>query len=174
MKKLSHLDSRGQARMVDVGAKPVAPRRAVASCLVRLSPQTRVLLAEGGLRKGDALAVARLAGIQGAKSTPGLLPLCHPLPLDQVRVVFREEDQGLRILVEVRVQARTGVEMEALTGAAVAGLAVIDMVKSVERGVSVDALRLELKEGGKSGCWVRPGFDELPEEEDESGGETPR
>jgi cyclic pyranopterin phosphate synthase len=174
MKKLSHLDSRGQARMVDVGAKPVTPRRAVASCFVRLGPETRNLLAEGELRKGDALAVARLAGIQGAKSTPALLPLCHPLPLDQVRVAFREEEGGLRILVEARVQARTGVEMEALTGAAVAGLAVIDMVKSTERGVTVEALRLELKEGGKSGRWARPDFEEPWKEEDEGEGNAPR
>jgi len=168
MKNLSHLDSRGQARMVDVGAKPIAARRAVASCFVRVSPSTRALLAGEGLPKGDALAVARLAGIQGAKCTPDLLPLCHPLPLDQVRVAFREEEEGLRLFVEARVQARTGVEMEALTGAAVAGLAVIDMVKGVERGVTVDALRLELKEGGRSGRWARPGFEEPWPEEDGS------
>lgn len=146
--------------MVDVGEKPVTARRAVASCLVRLTPATRDRLTGEGLPKGDGLAVARLAGIQGAKSTAGLLPLCHPLPLDQVRIAFREEAEGLRIFAEARVRARTGVEMEALTGASVAGLALVDMVKSVERGVTVDALRLELKEGGRSGLWVRPGYED--------------
>jgi cyclic pyranopterin phosphate synthase len=160
MKKLSHLDEEGRARMVDVGGKEPTRRRAVASALVRMSPGTRETLAGGTLPKGDAPAVVRLAGIQGAKWTSTLIPLCHPLPLDRVAVELREDAAagGIRIYAEARTRAATGVEMEALTAAAVASLALIDMVKGVERGVVVESLRLELKEGGKSGLWRREGF----------------
>lgn len=158
MKKLSHLDSRGRARMVDVGQKPVSNRRAVASAFVTLEPETLRILASGELQKGDALAVSRLAGIQGAKLTPQLVPLCHPLPLDQVTVELEQETEGVRIYSEARTRASTGVEMEALTGAAVAALALIDMVKSIDRQACVQNLRLELKEGGKSGRWEREGY----------------
>ena len=151
----THLDDQGRARMVDVGDKPVTARRAVASALVRMLPETRQALLEGALPKGDALAVARLAGIQGAKSTSQLIPLCHPLPLDQVTVDLVADDAGMRIQVEARTQARTGVEMEALTGAATAGLALIDMIKSRDRSAFLAHVQLELKEGGKSGQWVR-------------------
>jgi cyclic pyranopterin phosphate synthase len=158
MKKLSHLDERGRARMVDVGSKPVTPRRAVASGLVAMSAETIALVTAGDLPKGDALAVARIAGIQGAKQTAALIPLCHPLPLDQVRLLARPEPEGVRLYAEARTQARTGVEMEALTAVAVAGLALIDMVKGVERGVTLAEVRLELKAGGKTGRWSREGF----------------
>jgi cyclic pyranopterin phosphate synthase len=158
MKKLTHLDDQGRARMVDVGDKPATSRRAVASARVRLSPETRRLVLDGSLPKGDAVAVSRLAGIQGAKLTSQLVPLCHPLALDAVRVELAEADDGVTILAEARTRAATGVEMEALTAAATAALALVDMVKSVERGVTVEALRLELKEGGTSGRWQRDGF----------------
>lgn len=160
MKKLSHLDQEGRARMVDVGGKAPTRRRAVASALVRMSAGTRKALSGGTLPKGDAPAVVRLAGIQGAKWTATLIPLCHPLPLDQVAVDLQEDAAagGVRIVAEARTRAATGVEMEALTAVAVASLALIDMVKGVERGVTVEALRLELKEGGKSGPWRREGF----------------
>jgi len=161
MKKLSHLDPQGKARMVDVGPKPVTARRAVASGLVAMNAETIALIAEGRIPKGDALAVARIAGIQGAKQTAALIPLCHPLPLDQVRVEARPEPRGVRIFAEARTQARTGVEMEALTAVAVAGLALIDMVKGVDRGTTLDEVRLELKEGGKSGRWSREGYEDV-------------
>ena len=168
MKKLSHLDSRGRAEMVDVGQKPVSSRRAVASAFVTLKPETLEILESGELKKGDALAVSRLAGIQGAKLTPQLIPLCHPLPLDQVAVEIEPETDGIRIRAEARTRAATGVEMEALTGAAVAALALIDMVKSVDPHAEVSALRLELKEGGKSGRWHREGYRDRDSETDPS------
>jgi cyclic pyranopterin phosphate synthase len=125
-----------------------------------MRPETLALIAQGGLPKGDALAVARLAGIGGAKQTPYLIPLCHPLPLDHVGVEITPiaERQAVRILTEARTHASTGVEMEALTAAAIAGLALIDMVKGVDREAHLVEVRLELKEGGKSGRWVREGF----------------
>jgi cyclic pyranopterin monophosphate synthase len=162
MVKLSHLDSRGRARMVDVGHKPVTVRRAVASALVILERQTLEHVWNGGLEKGDALAVARVAGIQGAKQTSALIPLCHPLPLDQVAIELRllPEKSAIRVFAEARTRAATGVEMEALTGAAVAGLALIDMVKGVDRNAYVAEIRLEIKEGGSSGRWVRDGYED--------------
>ena len=162
MTRFSHLDSQGRARMVDVGDKPVTARRAVASAFVVLAPKTLRAVAEGTLAKGDALGVARLAGIGGAKQTATLIPLCHPLPLDQVAVSLRADGEkgGVRILAEARTHARTGVEMEALTAAAVAGLALIDMVKSGDRTAHLRHVRLELKEGGKSGRYVREGFED--------------
>ena len=145
--------------MVDVGGKDVTARRAVASARVRLSPETLEAVIRGELAKGDALATARIAGILGAKHTPDLIPLCHPLPLDHVRVEVEPDPQAgcVRITVEAATRARTGVEMEALTGAAVAGLALIDMVKSRDRNARLEEVRLELKEGGKSGRWTREG-----------------
>ena len=162
MVKLSHLDSRGRARMVDVGAKPVTNRRAVASALVVLERQTLEQVWNGGLEKGDALAVARVAGIQGAKQTPALIPLCHPLPLDRVAVELRllPEKSAIKVFAEARTRAATGVEMEALTGAAVAALTLIDMVKGVDRHAHVAELKLEIKEGGSSGRWVRDGHED--------------
>lgn len=156
MKKLSHLDSQGRARMVDVGEKSPTNRRAVASAFVALRPETLEALRAATLKKGDAVAVARLAGIQGAKLTSQLIPLCHPLPLDQVAVDLAAEAAGVRITAEARTRAATGVEMEALTGAAVAALALIDMVKGIDREAMVTDLRVDLKEGGTSGRWTRP------------------
>ena len=154
--------------MVDVGGKPVTARRAVASALVTLAPETMDRIAEGRLPKGDALAVARIAGVLAAKQTPSLIPLCHPIPLDRVRVELEVERAagGVRILTEARTHASTGVEMEALTAAAVAGLALVDMVKGLDREAALTEVRLELKEGGKSGRWTREGFRELPPEDE--------
>ena len=160
MKKLTHLDAEGRARMVDVGGKPQTARRAVASARVALRPETLMALRHGALPKGDALTVARLAGIQGAKLTSQLIPLCHPLALDHVSVDATPEEDGIRIRTEARTRGATGVEMEALTAASVAALAVIDMVKALDRTAAVEWVRLELKEGGKSGRWVRDGYEE--------------
>ncbi len=152
---LSHLDDKGAARLVDVGGKPPTRRRAVARARVKLAPETVKLIVENGLPKGDALAVARLAGIMAAKKTPGLIPLCHPLPLSSVRVELTPEDAGMLIEAEASTTASTGVEMEAMTAASVAALALYDMVKGVERGAEVQGVWLMLKEGGKSGRWQR-------------------
>ena len=168
MKKLSHLDAQGRAQMVDISAKPMSARRAVASALVRMSQETLKRIRSGELQKGDAFAVARLAGIQGAKQTPALIPLCHPLSLDHVGVELFPEPDGVRIYVQAATRGPTGVEMEAMTGASVAGLALIDMIKSGDRAAGLTDLRLELKEGGKSGRWEREGFSE-PWGADETG-----
>jgi cyclic pyranopterin phosphate synthase len=141
--------------MVEVGAKPATRREALAECRVRLAPATLALLREGGLEKGDALAVARVAGIMAAKRTPDLIPLCHPLALTGVEVDFEFEATGVRIRARARVTGPTGVEMEALTAAAVAGLALVDMVKGVDRAVELEGVRLLEKSGGRSGTWKR-------------------
>ncbi len=142
--------------MVDVGAKAATKRVAVAECLVRLGPTLFEALLRGGLPKGDALAVARVAGIQAAKRTSELIPLCHLLALDYVRIDFEahEESHSLRVLCEAATTAGTGVEMEALTGASTAALTIYDMGKAVHRGIVVDGLRLLHKEGGRSGLYV--------------------
>jgi cyclic pyranopterin phosphate synthase len=150
---LTHLDEHGAARMVNVSAKPVTERVATAGCRVLLAPATLELLASGSLPKGDALAVARVAGIMGAKRTPDLIPLCHPLPLTGVEVDLTVEADAVAITATVRTTARTGVEMEALTAAATAALTLYDMVKAVQRDARVDGLRLHAKRGGRSGVW---------------------
>jgi cyclic pyranopterin phosphate synthase len=155
-RRLTHLDEQGQARMVDVGAKPVTQREAVAECRVLMSAATVDLVREANLAKGDALGVARVAGIMAAKRTSELIPLCHPLPISSVDVDFELEATSVRIIATARVTGQTGVEMEALTAAAVAGLTVIDMVKGVEKGVELEGVRLLRKTGGKSGPWQRP------------------
>jgi cyclic pyranopterin phosphate synthase len=160
--RLTHLDERGAARMVDVSAKPESERVAVAGCRVLLTPATLDLLAAGGLPKGDALAVARVAGIMGAKRTPDLVPLCHPLPITGVEVDFALEPDAVAISATVRTTARTGVEMEALTAAATAALALYDMVKGVQRDARIDGLRVLAKRGGRSGEYFAP--PETPEE----------
>jgi len=149
----SHLDPQGSAHMVDVSEKPVTRRVAEASCRVLLSAQTLIRLTN--LPKGDAFAVARLAGIQGAKRTSELIPLAHPLPLDQVEVELHPIPEGIEIRSRVVVTARTGAEMEALTACSTAALALYDMVKAVERGVTITDLRLEAKSGGRSGGYQR-------------------
>ncbi|HVP91198.1 MAG TPA: cyclic pyranopterin monophosphate synthase MoaC [Terriglobales bacterium] len=155
MAKLSHIDAEGKARMVDIGGKPVTRREAAASCLVRLSPPTLRLVRANRIAKGEVLNAARLAGIQAAKRTPELIPLAHPIPIDRVEVETELLKTGIRVRCRVTAEARTGAEMEALTGAAVAALTIYDMVKAVERGAEVVRLRLDFKSGGKSGVFRR-------------------
>ncbi len=157
--RLSHLDERGQARMVDVGGKEVSRREAVASCELRMRPETIRTLVDGRAPKGDALAVARVAGIQAAKRTPDLIPLCHGIALTSCEVGF-EPDEGkgqLRIEARARALDRTGAEMEALTAVSIAALTVYDMLKAVDRAITIDRLHLEQKSGGKSGEFRRRG-----------------
>ena len=142
MKMLSHVDAKGEARMVDVGAKPVVARLAVAEAMLVCAAGTVRLLKKQALPKGDVLAVARVAGIQAAKQTAGLIPLCHVLPLDAVEVDFRVMARGVRVTCKVRTRARTGVEMEALTGATVAALTLYDMCKAVDKGMRVEGVRV--------------------------------
>ena len=150
---LTHFDASGQARMVDVSDKPETRRVAVAEGVLRMAPDTLALVREGRAGKGDALGVARLAGIMGAKRTADLIPLCHPLPLAQVAVDLVPDDAipGVRISATVRTTGRTGVEMEALTAVAVAGLALFDMLKATDKGMVLSGVRVRLKEGGTSG-----------------------
>ena len=149
MSDLSHLDGEGNARMVDVGGKPVTDRRAVAAATVHVSTDTARAIREGDAPKGDVIGTARIAGIQAAKRTSELIPLCHPLPLSFVDVRISVEDDRVEIESEARTSGQTGVEMEALTAASVAALTVYDMVKGIERGVTIDAVRLLEKTGGK-------------------------
>ena len=156
MSELTHFDSEGASRMVDVGDKDVTVRRARASGRVRMQPETLRLVRQGQLAKGDVLGVARLAGIMAAKQTAGLIPLCHAVPLDAVRVGFGFPDATTLVVeAEARATARTGVEMEALVAVSVAALAVYDMCKSVDRGMVVESVQLEEKSGGRSGSFVR-------------------
>jgi cyclic pyranopterin phosphate synthase len=141
--------------MVDVSAKSVTVRKATATGRVRTSPQVVALLRDDGLPKGDALAVARVAGIAGAKRTPDLVPLCHPVALHAVTVDLEILDDAVLISATTRTADRTGVEMEALTAVAAAGLALIDMIKAVDRSASITDIRLESKSGGRSGSWRR-------------------
>jgi cyclic pyranopterin phosphate synthase len=154
--QLTHVDEAGAARMVDVSAKAVGSRRAVAAGRVVTTAEVVALLRGDGLPKGDALAVARLAGIMGAKRTPDLVPLCHPIALHGVTVDLQITGTGVDITATTRTADRTGVEMEALTAVATAGLALIDMVKAVDPAASIEAVRVLRKEGGKTGEWVRP------------------
>jgi cyclic pyranopterin phosphate synthase len=156
MSRLTHLNEAGEANMVDVSAKDDSRRIAVATGRVRMAPETLREIIEGGVPKGDVLAVARIAGIQGAKRCADLIPLCHPLPLDKVAVSFEAGGPDcLDIRAECRVTGRTGVEMEALTAVSVAALTVYDMCKALDRGMVIEAVQLERKEGGKSGTWTR-------------------
>jgi cyclic pyranopterin phosphate synthase len=155
--RLTHVDAAGAARMVDVSDKAVTAREAVASGRVRVSERVVALLRGEGVPKGDALAVARLAGIMGAKRTPELVPLCHPIAITGARVQLVVADDAVEITARVSTTDRTGVEMEALTAVAVAGLALIDMVKSVDKAAVISDVRLLHKSGGRSGTWSREG-----------------
>lgn len=155
MTDFSHLDESGTARMVDVSAKAVTAREAVASGKVLLVGETVALLRDGGVPKGDVLSVARLAGIMGAKQTPALIPLCHPLALSSVKVDLVVEDFGVAITATVRTTDRTGVEMEALTAVSVAALTVVDMVKAVDKRAVISDVQIEAKSGGRSGEFRR-------------------
>jgi cyclic pyranopterin phosphate synthase len=153
--RLTHIDDSGAARMVDVSAKDVTTRSATASGRVLVSPEVVALLRGAGVPKGDTLAVARLAGIMGAKQTPTLIPLCHPLAISGVTVDLSVVDDAVEITATVRTTDRTGVEMEALTAVSVAALTVIDMVKAVDKAAVITDVRVEAKSGGKSGDWAR-------------------
>jgi cyclic pyranopterin phosphate synthase len=152
--ELSHLDEQGAARMVDVSGKAETARTAVAEAYVEMRPETLSLIQEGGMAKGDVLAVARVAGIMAGKRTSDLIPMCHPLPLSGVSVSFEPRGPGtLRIEATAKTTGRTGVEMEALTAAGIAALTIYDMCKAVDRGMRINGLRLLEKHGGKSGDW---------------------
>ena len=154
-KRLSHIDTRGRVRMVDVGAKPITEREAIARGSIRMSREALQLVRSGKVRKGDPLQAARLAGIMAAKHTAALIPLCHPLPLTSVHVDLTPTARGYDIESRVRTTAQTGVEMEALTAVAVAALTVYDMVKAVDKGMVIGDIRLEYKAGGRSGTYRR-------------------
>ena len=153
--KLTHVDESGAARMVDVADKAATARTALATGVVRTTAEVVNLLRSNGLPKGDALATARIAGIMGAKRTPDLIPLCHPIAVSGVQVDLELGEAEIRISAEVRTTDRTGVEMEALTAVAVAGLTLHDMIKAVDPAATLDEVRVERKDGGKTGSWVR-------------------
>lgn len=157
MGDLTHFDDHGNARMVDVSDKDITERVAVAKGLVRMEPATLALIASGQASKGDVLSVAQLAGIMGAKKTPDLIPLCHPLALTKVTVDLRllPDDNAVEITATCKLKGRTGVEMEALTAVSVAALTVYDMCKAVDKGMVIEHIRLEHKSGGKSGTYQR-------------------
>jgi cyclic pyranopterin phosphate synthase len=158
-RELTHLDARGRARMVDVGDKPVTRRECVARARVRMASATLEAITAGRTPKGDVLALARVAGVQAAKRTHEWIPLAHAIALDVVEVDLQPDPSSSCVLVEARVraQARTGVEMEALVAASAAGLTLYDMCKAIDRGMTLEAVRLVRKSGGKSGEWRRPG-----------------
>jgi len=155
MAKLTHFDEDGASRMVDVGGKRATRRVARASATVSMKPATLRLVVDKKIQKGDVFEVARLAGIMAAKRTHDLIPLCHPLPLESVKVDFEVIDGSIRITTEARVVAKTGVEMEALTAASVAALTVYDMCKAAEKGIVISDIKLLSKSGGKSGKYSR-------------------
>ena len=157
MPKLTHIDETGAAHMVDVGAKSITEREAVAGAVVSMQAQTLQLLQSGGHKKGDVMAVARIAGIQAAKKCSDLIPLCHPLMLTSVDVSFETDTDNNSVIIQARckVSGQTGVEMEALTAASVAALTIYDMCKAVDRGMEINSLGLLEKQGGKSGHWLR-------------------
>jgi cyclic pyranopterin monophosphate synthase len=154
--RLTHVDASGAARMVDVSDKERSARTAVATGVLRTTAEVVDLLRSDGLPKGDALGAARIAGIMAAKRTPDLVPLCHPIALSSVAVDVRPDTDEVHITATVRTTDRTGVEMEALTAVAVAGLTLHDMVKAVDPAAVLDAVRVERKDGGKTGTWTRP------------------
>jgi cyclic pyranopterin phosphate synthase len=153
MKELSHIDDQGRPKMVDVSSKPDTERRAVAKGMVRMKAETLAQIKQGKTKKGEVLTTAQLAGIMAAKKTPELIPLCHPISIDEVKVEFKLDDKNsaIEITATAKSTGRTGIEMEALTATAVAALTIYDMVKGVDRGMKIDNIRLVQKSGGKSG-----------------------
>ncbi len=153
MKELSHMDEQGRPKMVDVSGKPESQRLAIAKGLVRMQAATFKRIKEGGVEKGDVLAVAQLAGIMAAKKTSSLIPLCHPIPIDEVKIGFEmdEKKSAVEITAAVKSTGRTGVEMEAMTAVSIAALTIYDMVKGIDRGARIENVRLVKKSGGKSG-----------------------
>jgi cyclic pyranopterin phosphate synthase len=154
--ELTHLNERGEAHMVDVGDKEVTRRTAIAEGFVSMTPGLVARFFEGDLPKGDAAAVSRVAGIMGAKKTAELIPLCHPISLSSVDVRLEPSGHGVTIVATVTTTSQTGVEMEALTAVSACALTIYDMVKSIERGVTIESVRLRKKEGGRTGTWERP------------------
>jgi cyclic pyranopterin phosphate synthase len=155
--RLTHIDERGQARMVDVGGKEATRREAIAEAIVTMSRDTLRLVIEGQMKKGDVFGAARLAGIMAAKKTPELIPLCHPLPIDAVHLEFTVDEVASSVIIHATVgtTARTGVEMEAMVAAAVAALTIYDMCKAAEKGITITGIKLIRKSGGKSGLWQK-------------------
>jgi len=151
---LTHLDETGAARMVDVGGKPSTARVAIAEGRISMTQEALAAIRDGGAKKGDVFAVARIAGIMAAKKTSDLIPLCHPLPLTRVTVDLMVNKTGITATVTAATEGKTGVEMEALTGVSVALLSIYDMAKAVDKGMVIDGIRLLSKTGGKSGDWV--------------------
>jgi cyclic pyranopterin phosphate synthase len=163
-KTLTHLDAKGQLRMVDVGAKPITHREAIARCAVKMAPATLDAIIGGRLKKGEALAAARIAGIMAAKKTWELIPLCHQIPLSSIEIIFSPNRQLSMIEIEGRAvtEARTGVEMEAMVAVSAAALTIYDMAKAIDRAMVIDAIRLVAKSGGRSGDFMRRGEVKLP------------
>ncbi len=157
MANLTHLDAAGNARMVDVGGKAETRRVAVATGLIRMSPDALAAILDGEVPKGDVIAAARIAGIMAAKKTAELIPLCHPLALDAVSVDFAFEDAAIRATATASLSGRTGVEMEAMTACSIALLTIYDMVKAIDKAMVIGEVRLLSKSGGKSGDWKAPG-----------------
>ena len=157
MSHLSHFDEAGQARMVDVGPKPLTERLAKAKGKIRMKPETLQLIVGGEIRKGDVLGIARIAGIMAAKRTADLIPLCHPLPITHVEIELKAEQEAhaIHCLTTVETRGQTGVEMEALTATQIALLTIYDMCKAIDRGMQINDVRLLKKSGGKSGEWSR-------------------
>ena len=156
MSDLTHLDADGNARMVDVGGKPVTNRSAVATGRISMSPATLTAIQDGHVPKGDVLAAARIAGIMAAKKTADLIPLCHPLGLDAITVDFAIEDSGVRATATASLVGKTGIEMEALAATSVALLTIYDMAKALDKAMVIEGIRLLTKTGGKSGDWHAP------------------
>ncbi|MDO8799315.1 cyclic pyranopterin monophosphate synthase MoaC [Phenylobacterium sp.] len=156
MSRLTHIDETGRANMVDVSAKAVTTREALAEGFVRMSPETLALALSGDAKKGDVRATAEIAGIMAAKKTADLIPLCHPLALSKIEVRVEPGEGGLAVTAKVRTSGQTGVEMEALTAVSVACLTVYDMLKAADKAMTIEAVRLMEKSGGKSGDWKRP------------------
>ena len=154
MTALTHLDADGAAHMVDVGGKPVTAREAVATGRIAMSAAAAQAIAAGAVKKGDVLAVARVAGIMAAKRTAELIPLCHPLPLTRVAIDLAADAQGVTVTATAATEGKTGVEMEALTAAAVALLTIYDMAKAIDKTMTIEAVRVVAKSGGKSGDWT--------------------
>ncbi|WP_369058106.1 cyclic pyranopterin monophosphate synthase MoaC [Caulobacter sp. 73W] len=155
MSRLTHIDDQGRARMVDVSDKAVTAREAVAEGLVRMTPETLALAVSGEAKKGDVRAVAEIAGVMAAKKTADLIPLCHPLALSKVEVAVEPAEGGMSVRARVKTSGQTGVEMEALTAVSVACLTIYDMLKAADKGMTIEAVRLVEKTGGKSGDWRR-------------------
>jgi cyclic pyranopterin phosphate synthase len=162
--RLTHFDETGRARMVDVGDKPATHRVAIASGRVTMQPETATLIREGRAAKGDVLAVAQVAAIMAAKRTHEIIPMCHPLLLTRIEVTFAIEEAAVAIQARVETRGQTGVEMEALTAVSAAALTIYDMVKAVDRGMTIEAIRLEHKSGGRSGTWERIASEEGPQQ----------